>query len=237
MSGAPVPAATTRAGERARRVGHRRRGPRIPRLHEWHRRERAGPCAAGPGARVSPRRHDGSVTFPTCSPTVPRSSWRRASRRRPATRAPSSATAAPRRSRRRSSSRARWSTARGARRHALVAFRGGFHGRTAYALAATFTPSYREPFEPLVPGVRFCDFNDPAGLDAVLDDDVFAVLLEPVQGEGGAIPATREFHRDGARARHRAPARRSSSTRFSAGWAAAAGCWRPSTTACAPTSP
>ena len=86
-----------------------------------------------------------------------------------------------------------WSTARGARRHALVAFRGGFHGRTAYALAATFTPSYREPFEPLVPGVRFCDFNDPAGLDAVLDDDVFAVLLEPVQGEGGAIPATREF--------------------------------------------
>ena len=86
-----------------------------------------------------------------------------------------------------------WSTARGARRHALVAFRGGFHGRTAYALAATFTPSYREPFEPLVPGVRFCDFNDPAGLDAVLDDDGFAVLLEAVQGEGGAIPATREF--------------------------------------------
>src|SRR5262249_37540192 len=75
----------------------------------------------------------------------------------------------------------------------LVAFRGGFHGRTAYALAATHTPSYREPFEPLVPGVRFADFNDVAALDAVIDDDVFAVLVEPVQGEGGAIPATHAF--------------------------------------------
>ena len=86
-----------------------------------------------------------------------------------------------------------WSNARGARRHGLVAFRGGFHGRTAYSLAATHTPSYREPFEPLVPGVRFADFNDVASLDAVLDDQVFAVLIEPVQGEGGAIPATRAF--------------------------------------------
>jgi predicted acetylornithine/succinylornithine family transaminase len=75
----------------------------------------------------------------------------------------------------------------------LVAFRGGFHGRTAFALAATWTPSYREPFEPLVPGVRFADYNDVAGLDTVLDSGVAAVLVEPVQGEGGAIPARREF--------------------------------------------
>jgi acetylornithine/N-succinyldiaminopimelate aminotransferase len=75
----------------------------------------------------------------------------------------------------------------------VLAFRGGFHGRTAFALAATWTPSYREPFEPLVPGVRFADLNDVAGLEAVLDRGVAAVIVEPVQGEGGALPARREF--------------------------------------------
>ena len=75
----------------------------------------------------------------------------------------------------------------------VVAFRGGFHGRTAYALATTWNPHYREPFEPLVPGARFADFNRVAGLDAVLDARVAAVIVEPVQGEGGAIPADRAF--------------------------------------------
>ena len=75
----------------------------------------------------------------------------------------------------------------------VLAFRGGFHGRSAYALATTWTPKYREPFEPLVPGVRFADLNDLAGLDAALDASLAAVVVEPVQGEGGVIPATREF--------------------------------------------
>jgi acetylornithine/N-succinyldiaminopimelate aminotransferase len=75
----------------------------------------------------------------------------------------------------------------------VVAFRGGFHGRTAFALSVTWTPSYREPFEPLMPGVRFADFNDVDGLNAVLDANVAAVIVEPVQGEGGAIPARKEF--------------------------------------------
>jgi len=75
----------------------------------------------------------------------------------------------------------------------VVAFRGGFHGRTAFALATTWQPSYREPFEPLVPGVRFGDYNDVAGLDALFDNRVAAVIVEPVQGEAGAIPATAEF--------------------------------------------
>lgn len=75
----------------------------------------------------------------------------------------------------------------------LVAFRGGFHGRTGFALSVTWTPSYREPFQPLIPGVRFADFNDVAGLDAVLDAGVAAVIVEPVQGEGGVVPARREF--------------------------------------------
>ena len=83
--------------------------------------------------------------------------------------------------------------ARGLRGREVVAFRGGFHGRTAFALAATWTPSYREPFEPLVPGIRFADFNDVEHLSAVLDERVAAVIVEPVQGEGGAIPAERGF--------------------------------------------
>jgi acetylornithine/succinyldiaminopimelate/putrescine aminotransferase len=76
---------------------------------------------------------------------------------------------------------------------AIVAFKGGFHGRTGFALSATYTPAYREPFEPLIPGVRFADFNDAAGLDAVLDRDVCAVVVECVQGESGAVPGTRDF--------------------------------------------
>jgi predicted acetylornithine/succinylornithine family transaminase len=75
----------------------------------------------------------------------------------------------------------------------IVAFRGGFHGRTGFALSATWNPPYREPFQPLIPGVRFADFNDVAGLDAVLDENVCAVIVECVQGESGAVPATREF--------------------------------------------
>ena len=75
----------------------------------------------------------------------------------------------------------------------LVAFRGGFHGRTAFALSATWHPPYREPFEPLVPGVRFGDFNQTDSLETLIDADVAAVIVEPVQGEAGAIPATREF--------------------------------------------
>ena len=75
----------------------------------------------------------------------------------------------------------------------VIAFKGGFHGRTAFALSATWTPSYREPFEPLVPGIRFGEYNDIRGLDTLLDANVAAVIVEPVQGESGAVPARREF--------------------------------------------
>ena len=75
----------------------------------------------------------------------------------------------------------------------IVAFRGGFHGRTGFAVSTTWTPSYREPFEPLIPGVRFADFNDVAGLDAAIDAQVCAVVIEPVQGEGGALAAQHKF--------------------------------------------
>jgi acetylornithine/N-succinyldiaminopimelate aminotransferase len=75
----------------------------------------------------------------------------------------------------------------------IVAFRGGFHGRTGFAVSTTWTPSYRAPFEPLIPGVRFADFNDVAGLDTAIDAHVAAVIVEPVQGEGGAVAAQHKF--------------------------------------------
>jgi len=75
----------------------------------------------------------------------------------------------------------------------IVAFHGGFHGRTGFALSATWNPAYREPFEPLIPGVRFAPYNDVSGLDAVLDADVCAVVVECVQGENGAVAASRDF--------------------------------------------
>jgi len=93
--------------------------------------------------------------------------------------------------------------ARGREGRDVLAFRGGFHGRLGFGLSATWTPSYREPFEPLIPGCRFADFNDVASLSDVLDERVAAVVVEPVQGEGGGIPARREFL-EALRARTRA---------------------------------
>ena len=75
----------------------------------------------------------------------------------------------------------------------IVAMDNSFHGRTAGALAATATKKYREPFEPLLPGVRFAKFNDVADLVKKLDGSVCAVIIEPIQGEGGINPVTPEF--------------------------------------------
>lgn len=77
----------------------------------------------------------------------------------------------------------------------LVAFEGGFHGRTLGALSLTAKARYREPFEPLVPGVTFAPFNDLATARAAIDERVCAVFVEPVQGEGGVRPAARDFLR------------------------------------------
>jgi acetylornithine/N-succinyldiaminopimelate aminotransferase len=78
-------------------------------------------------------------------------------------------------------------------KHAIVAFSGAFHGRTFAALAATPREKYQAPFRPLLPGVRIAPFNDLAGTEAVMGDDVCAVIVEPVQGEGGVHPAEPGF--------------------------------------------
>lgn len=80
-----------------------------------------------------------------------------------------------------------------ARKHEIVAFRGGFHGRTIGALAATHHPAYRRPFAPLMPGVRFAEFNNLESVEQAIHAGTCAVLVEPVQGEGGVIPAEPAF--------------------------------------------
>ena len=75
----------------------------------------------------------------------------------------------------------------GPERKRIIAADGGFHGRTFGALAATGQPKKREPFEPLPPGFTHVPFDDVDALEAALDTDVAAVLLEPIQGEAGVI--------------------------------------------------
>lgn len=75
-------------------------------------------------------------------------------------------------------------------RRVIITFHGSFHGRTLATVTATAQPKYQEGYEPLPQGFRYVDFNDLAPLDAAMAaGDVCAVMLEPVQGESGVIPA------------------------------------------------
>ncbi len=78
-------------------------------------------------------------------------------------------------------------------RFEILAMENSFHGRTFGALSATWPKKYREPFEPLPPGVRFVRPNDPAHLRENFTPDVAAVLVEVIQGEGGVNELDRNF--------------------------------------------
>ena len=75
----------------------------------------------------------------------------------------------------------------------ILALENSFHGRTMGALSVTHTAKYREPFAPLIPGVEFVRFNDLADLEAKFDETVCAIVIEPIQGEGGIFPVSAEF--------------------------------------------
>ena len=76
----------------------------------------------------------------------------------------------------------------------ILALEHSFHGRTFGALAITASAKHREPYEPLMPGAQFVRFNDVADLDAKFDATVCAIILEPIQGEGGVYPVSEAFY-------------------------------------------
>ncbi len=87
----------------------------------------------------------------------------------------------------------------GAGRYEIIVAEGAFHGRTLGALAATPQARYREGFEPLPPGFVVVPFNDPRALRAAVGPATCAVMLEPVQGEGGVRPASAEYLQEARR--------------------------------------
>lgn len=78
-------------------------------------------------------------------------------------------------------------------KYEILAFSNAFHGRLFGSLAATPRPKYQDPFKPLMGGVRFADFNDLASARSQMDDRVCAIIVEPIQGEGGIYPVSPEF--------------------------------------------
>jgi acetylornithine/N-succinyldiaminopimelate aminotransferase len=75
----------------------------------------------------------------------------------------------------------------------ILALERSFHGRTFGALSVTHPVKYREPFEPLVPGVEFVRLNDVTDLETKFDDSVCAIVVEAIQGEGGIFPMSGQF--------------------------------------------
>ncbi len=78
-------------------------------------------------------------------------------------------------------------------RYEVIAMEHSFHGRSMGALSVTGTAHYREPFEPLIGGVKFAQFNDLESVRAQITEKTCAILTETVQGEGGIYPADEEF--------------------------------------------
>lgn len=75
----------------------------------------------------------------------------------------------------------------------IIAMNKSFHGRTIGAVSVTGNEHYRESFEPLLPGVKFADYNNLESVKALISDRTCAIIMETIQGEGGVTPATEEF--------------------------------------------
>lgn len=82
---------------------------------------------------------------------------------------------------------------KGTGRYAFIAMENSFHGRSMGALSVTEHEAYRTPFEPLIPGVSFARFNDLDSVRELVTEKTCAIILEPLQGEGGINTASEEF--------------------------------------------
>ncbi len=79
------------------------------------------------------------------------------------------------------------------KRHKIITFQGGFHGRTLGSLSATAQPKYHEGLGPLVAGFQFAPYGDLEAVERLVDDQTGGILVEPILGEGGVVPATASF--------------------------------------------
>lgn len=77
--------------------------------------------------------------------------------------------------------------------HEIIAMNHSFHGRSIGALSVTGNAHYQEPFEPLMPGVKFAEYNNLESIKALVNEKTCAIILETVQGEGGIYPADKAF--------------------------------------------
>lgn len=80
-----------------------------------------------------------------------------------------------------------------AHKNQIVAFKNAFHGRTLFTVTAGGQPKYSQDFAPLPEGIQHTAFNDLDAAKALINEHTCAVIVEPIQGEGGVVPATREF--------------------------------------------
>jgi acetylornithine/N-succinyldiaminopimelate aminotransferase len=87
----------------------------------------------------------------------------------------------------------KWHRDQGQDRFEIIAFEGAFHGRTLFTVSATGTPAYWKGFEPMVPGIHHARFNDLESVEALLSPRTAAILVEPIQGEGGIRTPDRGF--------------------------------------------
>lgn len=81
----------------------------------------------------------------------------------------------------------------GGQKSGIVAFKNAFHGRTLFTVSAGGQPAYSQDFAPLPPDIHHAAFNDIASVQALINDNTCAVIVEPIQGEGGVVPAKAEF--------------------------------------------
>ena len=149
-------------------------------------------------SRRSPSRPSASGTFPTSSPTSRPCAWRASWWTPPSPSGCSSPTPAPKPTRRPSLARRYANDVYGPQKYEIIAASNSFHGRTLFTVNVGGQPKYSDGFGPKFEGITHVPYNDLEALKAAISDKTCAVVLEPIQGEGGVLPA-QQAYLEGAR--------------------------------------